>query len=128
MTGLAAGMTVLTNLDVGLLHGLAVAAIAVILNAMLGLAGRLTPDGPTRGLALLAASVLFVLPLLAPQLTTVATLVPLLCGLLGSRMRSAKAQTSTRVECTTVSTGLHAWPSRCSSPRPSCRASCKPSA
>ena len=105
MTGLAAGMTVLTNLDVGLLHGLAVAAIAVILNAMFGLAGRLTPDGPTRGLALLAASVLLVLPLLAPQLTTVATLgAVVLCGLLGSRMRSAEAETDTRVECTTVST------------------------
>ena len=103
MTGLAVGITSMVALDVSLLHGLALAAVAVILNAMLGLAGTLTPDRPTRALALMAASVLFLVPLAWPGLAALATLAAVvLCGVIGSRMKSESTSAESRVECTTV--------------------------
>ena len=103
MTALAVGMTSFAKLDLALLHGLAVAAVAVILNAMLGLAGKLTPDAPTRSLAVLAACVLLVVPLAFPEMTALATLTAVVvCGLIGSRMTIEEIDANSRVACTTV--------------------------
>jgi chromate transporter len=103
MAGLAVGMSTLTNLNLTLLHGVAVAALAVILNAMFGLAARLTPDGTTRALAVVGAATLLLVPWLLPALTPLATLIAvMLCGSIGWRLGAGPGERGGRVACSTV--------------------------
>jgi len=103
MAGLAVGMNTLTDLDLTLLHGVAVAALAVILNAMFGLAARLTPDGATRALAVVGAATLLLVPWLLPALAPLATLIAVvMCGVLGWRLGPGPGEGGGRVACTTV--------------------------
>ncbi len=103
MAGLAVGITTLSGLDLSLLHGLAVAALAVILNAMLGLASRLTPDRTTRALALTGASVMLLVPWLLPGLASLTTLFAVvLCGVIGWCLGAEAGQADGRIACSTV--------------------------
>ncbi|MBB5752376.1 chromate efflux transporter [Prosthecomicrobium pneumaticum] len=71
-------------IDAGLLHGLEIAVAAVVLQAVVAMARQLTPDGPRRTLAALAAVALLLLPFAAVQLVVLAT-----AGVLGALLLPA---------------------------------------
>ena len=56
----------------GVLHGLKIAALAVVAQAVWGMAKTLTPDWPRRGLALAAAGIALLLPFGLTQLALIA--------------------------------------------------------
>lgn len=56
-----------------LLHGLKLAAVAVVADAVLGMARTLTPDWPRIGIALLAAAVVLLVPSAFAQVLAIAT-------------------------------------------------------
>ena len=104
MIGLGLGVAAL-HMDSNLLHGLAVAAVAVVLNALLQMARKLTPDAPRRTIALIAACSVVGLPLVAPGIQTMVTLFVVIAGALVGRWLTLEPPSSGRVACTTVGKG-----------------------
>jgi len=58
-------------LDAGWLHGLKVAAVAVVALAIFGMARNLTPDGPRATIAVIALAIVFALPSAFGQITAI---------------------------------------------------------
>jgi chromate transporter len=82
----AYGVGALNLTDAGWLHGLKIVAVAVVAQAVWGLARQLTPDRPRQALALLAAIVTLLWPTALGQVAII-----VVAGLLGWRLLPAAA-------------------------------------
>ncbi len=81
MIGFAYGLFAVGEVAGGFIHGLLIAAVAVVANAVLGLGKRLCPDRPRILIALLCATLVFLVPNSLMQLATI-----LLGALLGNAL------------------------------------------
>lgn len=70
----------------GMLHGLKIAALAIVAQALWGMSKSLTPDWPRRAIALVAAGVVLLLPFGVTQLVLIA-----IAALIGYGMRRGEA-------------------------------------
>ncbi len=70
----------------GMLHGLKIAALAIVAQALWGMSKSLTPDWPRRAIALVAAGVVLLLPFGVTQLVLIA-----IAALIGYGLRRSEA-------------------------------------